>query len=148
MSRRVMRGFDPSRLKARRERSGLSRPELARVAGIGHATLYQWETGATSPQVDLLKRVADALGAKISDIVIVPEAERLPGDWRVLAGLLQPQLGKLAEVSTTTVAQVERGQAALTEDNARKLSAALGVSESVYRAAYERARNRPAGTPA
>ena len=148
MSRRVMRGFDPARLEQLRKDSRLSRPELARAAGIGHATLYQWETGATSPQVDLLKRVTDVLGVQISEVVVVPEDERLPGDWRVLAGLLQPQLGKLAKLSTTTVAQVERGQAALTDETARKVSAALGISESVYRAAYERARSRPPGTPA
>lgn len=85
----------------------------------------------------------------IADVVLVPEDDRYPGDFRVLLGLTQPQLGAKAGLPPTqTVSSVERGVVSLSDSAAQKLSAALGISEDELRAAHERARNRPPGAPA
>jgi transcriptional regulator with XRE-family HTH domain len=138
-----MRGFSPAALNAARVDAKLSRPELARRAGVGHATVYQWEKGHTSPQVNLLARVVAVLGKKMTDVIDIPVDERFPGDWRVLAGLLQPSLGRLAHVSTSTIAQIERGQTELSDAVAIRLADALGISVAVYRESFERVRHRP-----
>ncbi|MDV7136881.1 helix-turn-helix transcriptional regulator [Williamsia muralis] len=148
VSRRVLRGFSPSALTEARTRAGLTQGELARIAGVGRTTLYQWEMGVRSPQVDVLASVARALDISLSELVSVPVDERFPGDWRVLRGLTQPQLGVAAGISTTMVGAIERGEAELSEQTARALADALSVNETELRAAYRRARNRPTGTPA
>jgi transcriptional regulator with XRE-family HTH domain len=110
--------------------------------------VQQWETGNRSPQVDTLALVAQTLEIPMSALVVVPEAERFPGDWRILLGLTQPQLGKMTGISTSMIARIERGEVLLTDDSARKLADALGISVTELQASYERARTRPAGVPA
>ena len=148
MSRRVLRGFDPGKLKEVREARGITRADLARRAQTGVATIQHWESGVRSPQVDTLAQVADALGVAIADLVVVPSEERFPGDWRVLRGLTQPQLGARAGLSTSAVARIERGEIPLPDSVALNLSKALEISVDELRAAYRRTRERPAGTPA
>lgn len=148
MSRRVIRGFSPDALRQARREAGFVQTETARLAKIGTETLRRWESGAASPQVDLLARVVEVLGVTIADVVLVPEDDRYPGDFRVLLGLTQPQLGAKAGLPTQTVSSVERGVVSLSDAAAQKLSAALGISEDELRAAHERARNRPPGAPA
>jgi transcriptional regulator with XRE-family HTH domain len=143
-----MRGFQPDQLEKARRSAGVSQRELARLARLNADTIRRWELGDSSPQVDLLARVTAAIGVSISDLVKVPESERYPGDWRILRGLTQPQLGAAAGVTTQIVGSVERGEISLSDNVARKLSAALQIPESELRASYERVRSRPAGTPA
>ncbi|WP_084423784.1 helix-turn-helix domain-containing protein [Rhodococcoides kyotonense] len=148
VSRRVLRGFAPARLTAARESKGMSRADLARKAGVGGATVQQWETGTRSPQVDTLALVAKTLGLSVGHFVDVPRVERFPGDWRVLQGLTQPQLGSLVGISTSMVARIERGEVKLTDENARRLASALQIDVHELIQCYERARDRPAGVPA
>ena len=148
VSRRVMRGFSPDRLSQIRRERNFSLSDLARLANIGRSTLHHWETGHATPQIDLLARAAETLGVSIGDLVQVPEEERFPGDLRILSGLTQPQLGRDAEIPTATVGAIERGEAPLSEHHAQRLAAALRVPVAVYRAAHDRARNRPPGMPA
>jgi transcriptional regulator with XRE-family HTH domain len=148
VSRRVMRGFSAEALRSARRDAGLSQTETARVARVGADTIRRWEQGESSPQVDLLAKVVGVLGVTIADVVHVPEVERYPGDWRVLLGLTQPQLGAKAGVATQIVSSVERGVISLSDNVAAKLSVALEISEGELRVSYERARNRPAGEPA
>lgn len=148
VSRRVMRGFSPERLTRIRAERNFSLSDLARLANIGRSTVHHWETGHATPQVDLLARAAETLGVSIGDLVHVPENERFPGDLRILMGLTQPQLGAQTGIPTATVGAIERGEAVLTEDYAARLAAAVNVPLEVYRAAHDRVRNRPPGTPA
>lgn len=143
-----MRGFQPEQLVVARRAAGISQRELARLARLNADTVRRWETGDSSPQVDLLARVTAAIGISIADVVTVPEGERYPGDWRVLRGLTQPMLGAAAGVTTQIIGSVERGEISLSDNVAKKLSAALDISESELRASYERVRNRPSGAPA
>jgi transcriptional regulator with XRE-family HTH domain len=143
-----MRGFSANTLTEVREARNFSISDLARLAQIGRSTLHHWETGHASPQVDLLARVAQALDVPMSDLVDVAPDERFPGDYRVLRGLTQPQLGQAAAVPTATVGAVERGEVALNDELAERLAHAVGTSVAEYRAAHDRARRRPPGMPA
>lgn len=148
VSRRVLRGFDPARLTSLRESRGMSRADLARKSGLGGATVQQWESGTRSPQVDTLALVAKTLGLPIGDLVDVPRDQRFPGDWRVLLGLTQPQLGQQVGISTSMIARIERGEVKLTDENARRLATALEIGVDELVRSYERARDRPAGVQA
>ncbi|OZE93542.1 helix-turn-helix domain-containing protein [Rhodococcus sp. 14-2470-1a] len=148
VSRRVLRGFDPARLTSLREQKGMSRADLARKAGLGGATVQQWEAGTRSPQVDTLALVAKTLDLPMSALVEVPRDQRFPGDWRVLLGLTQPQLGQQVGISTSMVARIERGEVKLTDENARRLALALEIDVDELVRSFERARDRPAGVQA
>lgn len=147
MTRRVLRGFDAQAFSEARRSKGISVSDLSRLAEVSAATVFNWEAGKSTPQVDLLARVMRILDAPIEQVVTIAPGERYPGDWRVLKGLTQPELAAAVKIPTTTLRGIERADAALTDGNAEKLSTFLGISVDEYRAAYQRARQRPAGTP-
>lgn len=88
------------------------------------------------------------LDAPIENVVIIDPDERYPGDWRVIRGMMQPELAAAAGIATTTLRGIEQASAALTDANAEKLAGLLGISADEYRAAYQRCRQRPPGTSA
>lgn len=147
VSRRIMRGFSAERFKALRT-SAMSLSDLVRLSGVTASTIYAWEAGTTSPQIDKLADAMKALGKPIEDVVNVPIEERYPGDWRVLCGLTQPQLAAAATISTSNLQRIESGERAPTDEQAATLSRLLGTDAEQYRAAWQRARQRPPGTPA
>ncbi|MCH9732003.1 MAG: helix-turn-helix transcriptional regulator [Actinomycetia bacterium] len=147
MTRRVLRGFDTHAFTEARHRRGISVSDLSRLANVSPATLFNWESGKNTPQVDLLARVMRILDTSIEHVVTIPADQRYPGDWRVIKGLTQPELAAAAKIPTTTLRGIERADAALTDVNADKLAKHLDISVQEYRAAYQRARTRPAGAP-
>jgi transcriptional regulator with XRE-family HTH domain len=52
-------------LRALRGEAGLSRPELAREAGVPVSTLRNWEGGRGMPGLPVLLRLAGALGVPV-----------------------------------------------------------------------------------
>jgi transcriptional regulator with XRE-family HTH domain len=52
-------------LRALREEAGLSRPELARRAGVPVSTLRNWEADRGFPNMPALLRLAKALGVRV-----------------------------------------------------------------------------------
>jgi DNA-binding XRE family transcriptional regulator len=94
-----------------------------------------------------LARVVRILDAPIEQVVTIAPGECYPGDCRVLKGLTQPELSAAVKIPATTLRGIERADAAPTDGNAEKLSTFLGISVDEIRAAYQRARQRPAGTP-
>ncbi len=51
------------RIKVERNKKGWSQRELARLAGVRHATLVELETGArTETRTDIVRRLAKTLG--------------------------------------------------------------------------------------
>ncbi|OKH81398.1 XRE family transcriptional regulator [Mycobacterium sp. SWH-M3] len=148
MTRRALRGFSPAAFAAARASRNVSVADLARMANVTHGTIYNWEAGKVTPQVDLLARVMNYLDAPIENVVIIDPDERYPGDWRVIRGMMQPELAAAAGIATTTLRGIEQASAALTDANAEKLAGLLGISADEYRAAYQRCRQRPPGTSA
>lgn len=149
MSRRVLRGFAPQEFARIRRERDLDAADLSRMAGVGQSTIHSWEAGTGTPTVDRLARVMKILDAPIDQVVLVDPDQRYPSDWRVIkGGLSQPELAAAAKIATTTLSAIERAAIALTDANAKLLSSLLGIPVEDYRAAYERARTRPPGTPA
>lgn len=148
MSRRVLRGFSPQEFAAIRTRAGLSVSDLARIADVAVSTIHHWEAGTRSPQVDILASVMKVFDAPIEAVVLIPADDRYPGDWRVMKGLTQPQLARAAGVTTVTIQRIERADYPLSDKNAENIAAVLDISTHEYRAAYQRARDRPAGASA
>lgn len=146
MTRRVLRGFNAQAFAEARKHRGISVSDLARLADVSQATVFNWEGGKGTPQVDLLARVMRILEVPIERVVTIAPDERYPGDWRVIKGLTQPELAAAAKIATTTLRGIERADAALTDANASALANLLDISVDEYRAAYQRARQRPAGT--
>jgi transcriptional regulator with XRE-family HTH domain len=55
------------RLHEWRQRRGRSLRELATFAGVSFSTVYRIESGAMSPTVAMLERLARALGIRVVD---------------------------------------------------------------------------------
>jgi len=53
------------RVRALREKRGLTQGQLAERAGTGQAAIARIESGRTVPKLDLLSRIAGALGARL-----------------------------------------------------------------------------------
>src|SRR6476620_9003381 len=98
MTRRVLRGFDAQAFTAARRRRGISVSDLSRLADVSQATVFNWESGKSTPQVDLLARVMRILDAPIEQVVAIPADQRYPGDWRVINGLTQPELAAAVKI--------------------------------------------------
>ncbi|MBW4818179.1 MULTISPECIES: helix-turn-helix transcriptional regulator [Rhodococcus] len=145
MSRRILRNFVPDALKKRRESLGMSRPDLARFADVSVTAIADWEKGRRTPGIDTLVQVAKALKCEITDLVDVPDGVRSLADLRILAGLTQPQLGRVTNISTTAIGALERAEVRLTDERAAVLAEALGVDAEAVRAGYDKARNRGIG---
>ena len=143
--KRALHGFQPGRLQAARQRSGMSRGELGRLADIDETTILRWETAHAAPQPDLLARAAHALDVEMDQLVVIAPAERTLADLRVLAGLTQQQLGSRIGTSYQTVSRVERGQSRLSETLADRIAKAVGADTTTVVDAHRRARTRPPG---
>jgi transcriptional regulator with XRE-family HTH domain len=57
----------PLRLRAWRERRGLSLRALAERAGVGYVTVWRIEHGELSPTVAMLEKLAEPLGIAVRD---------------------------------------------------------------------------------
>lgn len=68
-----LRGRIATSLRRERERVGLSASELARRAGVSKATVSQLENAATTPNVETLWALGDALGVPFSTFVEAEE---------------------------------------------------------------------------
>ncbi len=148
VTRRRLRGFEAARLSSRRRELQFTRGELGRLADLSAGTITAWEQGVRTPQADTLARVAAVLEVPVEWLVRVPRDQRFIGDLRVLQGWTQLQLATQIGVSTATLSAVERGETRPTPRTTDALAQALQASpEEVYRA-WQRARSRPARTPA
>lgn len=145
VSRRILQGFDPDALKRRRNELGMTRGDLARAADISVTAVADWENGRRTPQVDSLAHVASALKCEISAFVHMGPGARSLADLRILAGLTQPQLGKITGISTTVISSLERAESGLSEERAEVLARVLGVDVEAIETGYAKARNRAPG---
>jgi transcriptional regulator with XRE-family HTH domain len=95
------------RIAATRHRTGLTQAALAERAGIDPVTLSRWETGARSPSICALVRLADVLGVRPGDLLnyetttdqgrldeLVAVAGTLSDDQQELATRLLREIGR------------------------------------------------------
>ena len=74
------------RVRTMRALRGMSRKVLARVSGISERYIAQLESGKGNVSIVLLRRVSNAMGAHIEDLI--PTADPVP-DWQVIRDLLR-----------------------------------------------------------
>src|SRR5207245_9420019 len=74
------------RVRTTRALRGMSRKVLAKVSGISERYIAQLESGKGNVSIVLLRRVSQAMGAHIEDLI--PDGEPAP-DWAVIRDLLR-----------------------------------------------------------
>ena len=74
------------RVRTMRALRGMSRKVLAKVSGISERYIAQLESGKGNVSIVLLRRVSNAMGAHLEDLI--PTAEPSP-DWSVIRDLLR-----------------------------------------------------------
>jgi XRE family aerobic/anaerobic benzoate catabolism transcriptional regulator len=74
------------RVRTMRALRGMSRKVLARVSGISERYIAQLESGKGNVSIVLLRRVSNAMGAHLEDLI--PAAEPSP-DWAVIRDLIR-----------------------------------------------------------
>src|SRR5882724_10582631 len=74
------------RVRTMRALRGMSRKVLARVSGISERYIAQLESGKGNVSIVLLRRVAQAMGAPLEDLI--PANEASP-DWPVIRDLVR-----------------------------------------------------------
>src|SRR5437899_4407944 len=74
------------RVRTMRALRGMSRKVLAKVSGISERYIAQLESGKGNVSIVLLRRVSNAMGAHLEDVI--PTAEPAP-DWAVIRDLLR-----------------------------------------------------------
>jgi transcriptional regulator with XRE-family HTH domain len=58
-----------ARLAEVRQAHGMTQEQLAAATGVHRVTIARIETGDTSPKAETLKRIADALGVLVDDLM-------------------------------------------------------------------------------
>jgi len=74
------------RVRTMRALRGMSRKVLAKVSGISERYIAQLESGKGNVSIVLLRRVSNAMGAQLEDLI--PAAEPSP-DWPIIRDLLR-----------------------------------------------------------
>ena len=74
------------RVRTMRALRGMSRKVLAKVSGISERYIAQLESGKGNVSIVLLRRVSNAMGAHLEDLI--PASEPAP-DWPVIRDLLR-----------------------------------------------------------
>src|SRR5271156_4321410 len=74
------------RVRTMRALRGMSRKVLAKVSGISERYIAQLESGKGNVSIVLLRRVANAMGTHLEDLI--PSADPAP-DWQVVRDLLR-----------------------------------------------------------
>src|ERR1700759_3572022 len=74
------------RVRTMRSLRGMSRKVLAKVSGISERYIAQLESGKGNVSIVLLRRVSNAMGAHLEDLI--PAADPAP-DWAVIRDLLR-----------------------------------------------------------
>jgi len=78
------------RVRTMRALRGMSRKVLAKVSGISERYIAQLESGKGNVSIVLLRRVSNAMGAHLEDLI--PSSDPAPewqGDWHVIRDLLR-----------------------------------------------------------
>lgn len=57
------------KLKRARKAAGLTQRRLSELSGVKLRTIQNWEYGVTVPTILDFKKVADALGCKVDDLI-------------------------------------------------------------------------------
>lgn len=136
-----VRGFRADRLRELRVRAGFSADDLAAKVGATRQAVSTWETGRSTPPPETLGRIANALHTSVAALVPISESQLKLSDLRVHAALSQRDAAQLLGMSTTVLADIERGRKPENEERIESFSKAYGVSARTVAAAWSRTRD-------
>src|SRR4029077_15144107 len=98
------------RVRTMRALRGMSRKVLAKVSGISERYIAQLEGGKGNVSIVLLRRVSNAMGAHLEDLI--PATEPVP-DWAVIRDLLRKasaiQIAQAKDILAGQGNSVQRG---------------------------------------
>lgn len=124
----------PERLRQLRKAAGLTQKELGQLVGLDDTTISSYERGISTPNHDLLTRLADVLRVSVdyllgrTDNTARTRLQRL----REEAGLSHSELAEQSGVVAESIARYEAGEK-FDEMDLVKLATALNVSASYLR---------------
>lgn len=136
MARSNVRNFDRERFIALREKSGLSRTELATQAKVARNTIFQWETGVAQPTIAPLVAALSVLRATPADVIDFDSGHPPTlTDLRMMCGLTRRDIYETLGLSRSGWSDIERGLTRMSEDKIAPVAQLLGVNEKAVRAA-------------
>lgn len=81
------------RIRALRDKLGITQPELARRVGADPSLVSKWEAGKQAPNARRMARLADLAGTTISEFMGMAPACRDEGVWLHAPGAAPVRLG-------------------------------------------------------
>lgn len=124
------------RLKAERERLGLSQPQMGDLVAAGKTTVINWEKGASAPDASQLAAMANA-GADVLFILTnqrsqgLDEVDLLPPDERVLVDAYRNCNAQAKQNLIQTAALLSAGMASPTSAKRQAAKPAGGITQNV-----------------
>jgi predicted transcriptional regulator len=91
-------------IRAERERAGLSLAQLSALSGISKAHLVRLEKGVGNPSLEILGRIAEALGVTVADLLGAPKLTFTPAE----AAQVPASLRAFADEAGLSKAEVQR----------------------------------------
>jgi XRE family aerobic/anaerobic benzoate catabolism transcriptional regulator len=105
------------RVRTMRALRGMSRKVLAKVSGISERYIAQLESGKGNVSIVLLRRVSNAMGAHLEDII--PATEPAP-DWPVIRDLLR-------KATASQIAQAKDALSGNSASSQRRMSCGIAL---------------------
>ncbi|KPH20714.1 MULTISPECIES: helix-turn-helix domain-containing protein [Rhodococcus] len=135
-----VRGFRADKLRELRTKAGFTPDEFSVRLKVSRQSISHWETGRSVPPPPMLKQIAQLLMVSIVVLVPIPDNQLRMGDLRVRAGLTQKEAAELLDLSSSTLAEIEKGQKPVNEQRVKAIAALYNVEKSLVVAAWERGR--------
>lgn len=130
--------FRTALLQEARERLGLSRSQLAELAGVPRERLWAWERGRDQPTASAIPSLARALGLFPMDLLEVDAAAPTFAAIRITRGVTLQELAKRTGIPYTRIHRLERGTTRASADDVVALGRVLQVSAKQVRDALAR----------
>lgn len=133
-----VRGFSPSALDAAMSRKRASNEDLADAIGVSRQSVAAWRSGKTLPTAALLRKAASWLTVSVADLIPIEDDRLRISDLRIRVGLTQRRAAVELGSSPTTIAEIERGRRAYSEDTAAAMAEVYRTDAAAVRAAWDR----------
>lgn len=62
-------------IKEFRRKRGLTQKQLADLLGVSQNAVYNWENGKRQPKLDTLRKISQALGVPVTELINVPDPD-------------------------------------------------------------------------
>ncbi len=124
-------------IKAQRDRAGLSLAQLSDATGISKAHLVRLENKAGNPSLEILARIAEALGVTIADLVGGPKLTYSPASDEEVPSSLKAFANEVGlssdEVQTLASIRFRGGERPRTRERWRFIYDSLNLSKGLDR---------------